>query len=101
MKPFFPEMKLFSNEFKFPESADFYVGAALGLADIREHFDLNVTDLANGKIEYEITQNPREKAATMALINCIWQLKSPAIVILEIRASEEGLERRLSISIFL
>ena len=53
MKPFFPEMKLFSNEFKFPESADFYVGAALGLADIREHFDLNVTDLANGKIEYE------------------------------------------------
>ena len=43
MKPFFPEMKLFSNEFKFPESADFYVGAALGLADIREHFDLNVT----------------------------------------------------------
>ena len=53
MKPFFPEMKLFSNEFKFPESADFYVGAALGLADIREHFNLNVTDLANGKIEYE------------------------------------------------
>ena len=53
MKPFFPEMKLFSNEFKFPESADFYVGAALGLADIREHFDLNVTDLANGIIEYE------------------------------------------------
>ena len=53
MKPFFPELKLFSNEFKFPESADFYVGAALGLADIREHFDLNVSDFANGRIEYE------------------------------------------------
>ena len=53
MKPFFPELKLFFNDFKFPESSDFYVGAALGLADIREYFNFNVTDLANGKIEYQ------------------------------------------------
>ena len=53
MKPFFPELKLFFNDVKFPESSEFYVGAALGLADIHEYFNLNVTDLANGKIEYQ------------------------------------------------
>ena len=53
MKSFFPELKSFFNDFKFPESSDFYVGAALGLADIREYFNFNVTDLANGKIEYQ------------------------------------------------
>ena len=74
MKPFFPEMKLFSNEFKFPESADFYVGAALGLADIREHFDLNVTDLANGKIEYEGLYRILELNINSAFIKSFFKL---------------------------
>ena len=74
MKPFFPEMKLFSNEFKFPESADFYVGAALGLADIREHFDLNVTDLANGKIEYEGLYTILELNINSAFIKSFFKL---------------------------
>ena len=75
MKPFFPEMKLFSNEFKFPESADFYVGAALGLADIREHFNLNVTDLANGKIEYEGLYTILELNINSAFIKSFVQIR--------------------------
>ena len=74
MKPFFPEMKLFSNEFKFPESADFYVGAALGLADIREHFNLNVTDLANGKIEYEGLYTILELNINSAFLRVLFKL---------------------------
>ena len=83
MKPFFPEMKLFSNEFKFPESADFYVGAALGLADIREHFDLNVTDLANGKIEYEGLYTILELNINSAFIKSFVQIRITLVIIRE------------------
>ena len=41
----------FEFKFNLPKISDAYVGAALGLADIHEHYNINTMDLADGKIK--------------------------------------------------
>ena len=41
----------FKFAFNVPSISDAYVGAALGLADIHEHFNLETNDLAKGEFE--------------------------------------------------
>ena len=44
-------MPNFKFAFNVPSISDAYVGAALGLADIHEHFNLETNDLAKGEFE--------------------------------------------------
>ena len=41
----------FEFKFNLPKISDAYVGAALGLADIHEHYNINTMDLADGRIK--------------------------------------------------
>ncbi len=57
IKKYFPTIEM---NFTLPSEEDVTIKSAHGLADILEHFDLDINDLVNGQLEnFESPQQPR------------------------------------------